>query len=454
MGGRGEYRYLVESYGVNATVYDYQGIIVHGPGAVDETEINWALTNLTAGRTRKETVVVTGNFIINNPILVPDYVILDLSEAYIRLANTRNLDMIQNRNQDATGNQHFEILGGILNGNKANNLVAGHGIHLDHCHYATVRGVVIYDCRQRGIHFYSDTALSDYCEINENRVSTCQWEGIYIHNVWYSVIGWNFTYSNISDGLSIQAGLGRTIIGNVSVYNQDDGITIGSGGESSINDNTSALNSDRGIHMSGGGAYAIVGNTIFGNGQEGIRIDGTACNINTIAGNYIYDNGGNTLDQIYIAASRNVVSSNVIGCVGTGSNQGRDGVRIVNASNCSVVDNLIENLANAGVQLYGASSCLVSGNVIVNGDNYGILLDADANYNRITENFTQGNAVGCARVNNANCDNNVFTNNNFDEGNISDIGTATRAWLNYDPSANIFIATINPPTDSGGDTLP
>ncbi|GAI36919.1 unnamed protein product, partial [marine sediment metagenome] len=60
-------------------------------------------------------------------------------------------------------------------------------------------------------------------------------------------------------------------------------------------------------------------------------------------------------------------------------------------------------------------------------------------------NYTSGNTSGCARVNNVNCSNNVFTNNQFDEGNISDVGTTTRAWLNYDPSANVFITSINPP---------
>jgi len=82
-------------------------------------------------------------------------------------------------------------------------------------------------------------------------------------------------------------------------------------------------------------------------------------------------------------------------------------------------------------------------------ESYGILLDDNTDYTHITNFGTNSNVTACVRVNNANCNRNVLTNNFFDEGNISDAGTNTRAWLNYDPSANVFIVAINPPVTTG-----
>ncbi|GAI34906.1 unnamed protein product, partial [marine sediment metagenome] len=41
-----------------------------------------------------------------------------------------------------------------------------------------------------------------------------------------------------------------------------------------------------------------------------------------------------------------------------------------------------------------------------------------------------------------------------DEGDISDIGTGTVAYLNFDPSAGTFITTINPPQIVDGVGVP
>jgi len=64
--------------------------------------------------------------------------------------------------------------------------------------------------------------------------------------------------------------------------------------------------------------------------------------------------------------------------------------------------------------------------------------------------------IGCGRVNTITCDNNRITGNNFDEGAISDAGTGTVAYLNFDPSAGAMIATINAPlvVGGGGGALP
>lgn len=131
------------------------------------------------------------------------------------------------------------------------------------------------------------------------------------------------------------------------------------------------------------------------------------------------------------------------------------------ANRCVVANNVVLDNSygdagnNDGIKIYASSNNVIIGNVIADTQNqqrYGIVLDAAATENSIENNYTKDNLTACLRINNANCVRNMITNNQFDEGNISDIGGAhnCRAWLNYDPSANVFIATINAPAVVGG----
>lgn len=77
-----------------------------------------ALNGLTAGRTWKEKVLCLGNFTIPATILVPSYTWLEIHGTWT-LADNVDADMIQN-DDVAGGNTQIEIIGGILDGNKAN----------------------------------------------------------------------------------------------------------------------------------------------------------------------------------------------------------------------------------------------------------------------------------------------------------------------------------------------
>jgi len=48
-GGLSEYTYIVVRDNGTYTVYDWAGVLAHGPGADADVEINWALTNAGAG---------------------------------------------------------------------------------------------------------------------------------------------------------------------------------------------------------------------------------------------------------------------------------------------------------------------------------------------------------------------------------------------------------------------
>jgi hypothetical protein len=80
--------------------------------------INFALGNLTSGRTWQEKVYINGNFSITNTILVPSYTFIHI-DGRITLATNANCDIIQNLNQDSN-DQYITIEGGVLDGNKAN----------------------------------------------------------------------------------------------------------------------------------------------------------------------------------------------------------------------------------------------------------------------------------------------------------------------------------------------
>lgn len=88
------------------------------------TVIRYALGALTTGRTWKETVKLTGYFPLTGDayvgkIAVANYTILDLTDATLFLANGGNSNLIDN-SDGTNGNTQIEIIGGILDGNLAN----------------------------------------------------------------------------------------------------------------------------------------------------------------------------------------------------------------------------------------------------------------------------------------------------------------------------------------------
>lgn len=87
-------------------------------GASDETEINTALNALTAGRTWIEKVLLRGSFTVDAIITVPSYTILEV-QGRIKVANNVNVGVLENADSVA-GNSHITLLGGVYDGNEAN----------------------------------------------------------------------------------------------------------------------------------------------------------------------------------------------------------------------------------------------------------------------------------------------------------------------------------------------
>lgn len=451
-GGKGDYTYIVEQMGATTTVYDHNGNVAHGPGVNNEAEINWALANLTVGRTEMERVVVFGEFTINNPIVVPSFSFLDLTMAEIFLANTSNCKMIQNSDL-VNGNTYIKILGGILNGNRANQ-AAGDGVYFVRVWHAWILDMTILNIYSRGIViWYVDSNNSKDILIQGNYLNNMI-EGIRFDTAWsIRVIGNNIGEVIGSTGYGIREWSSKfSVIADNTLYSTGGmyGIFLDGGVETVIVGN-SIQAFTKAIYC-GGNAFTITGNHMDGHKSGGIQLASTAQN-NTVTGNQINDPNGTspgTQDGIVVSGDHNIIACNVI-TQPIAAWRVRHGIYVTGEYNV-IEGNTMVATGSDGINLTGASNNLVVGNRITDAGAYGIQLDAVSSYNSIENNYTDGSVTACLRINNANCINNVITNNQFDEGNISDVGGAhnCHAWLNYDPSANAFITTINAPVVVGG----
>jgi len=153
---------------------------------------------------------------------------------------------------------------------------------------------------------------------------------------------------------------------------------------------------------------------------------------------------GMQYDAVYFATGtpdNNEVANNMI------AHNNRYGVNFDGAGTLNWVhgNKIIGAEHDHGIYISAASGNIIQDNFINLTAGYAIFLDGDANSNLIFGNYTNGNTTGSVRVNDAACDTNRIWGNNFEEGIISDVGTGTTAFDNYDPSANAWIAAINAP---------
>jgi len=333
---------------------------------------------------------------------------------------------------------YVEIRDLYINGNTANNTFQGTwtnqcGIFITASSYCIVQncfvtgaascGIVLQSssaCRVKGNVAWSNVdanilardATSAYHIIEGNICySSASGSGVYINTVTDSIISHNVFYSNAIDGVYVYTNCDRiTVTGNYCHNNSRDGIMILS------------------PHVE------ISGNTVYSNTQAGIELSGLQCNV---SGNLIY---ANATYGIYVKNS----GQNIVGNKIYRSTLAQ--IYVYNARDNCITGNNIQNGSSYGIYLYSdASRNLISGNVIDSNAGIGIYLDTNCNYNKISSNGTYNNSGGCVNIHSSDCVNNILTENNFEEGDIRDSGTNTRAFLNYDPSANAFITAINAP---------
>jgi parallel beta-helix repeat protein len=471
-GGLGDYKYLVDE---GDDVYDNKGILVH-VGADITDAVEWAWTNLTAGRTFEERIVVLGTHTIPSRIdSQANYALLDFYDAQMNLANNVNDDMLR------ITHSYVKAFGGYWDGNKANQ-GSGNIIHTINAQYVTIADAWLTNADDDAIYVEAQgAALFTHTIIERNHILSAdaygvhasfgvEAKGIEIKNNWIkscgacisvmdnSLVAYNCLYDSGGVASAVAAyGFQVRIIGNVLNKISNNYSTNGRIGfqlechEGVFVGNAVWYVDGNGVQI-GGHNNTIADNQVNGSQNHGIYVNGYN---NLLDGNAVNDNSGaaaTTWDSIHLSvnAIRCVVSNNSVWSAG-GAWVIRDGIRCLGSYNV-IEGNSINGGTNTGCGIFvsGGTFNIISDNVIYDCGVYGIELDADANYNQVEGNSTAINTSGCACVNSADCDNNMFTNNCFDEGNISDAGTNTRAWLNYDPSANVFITTINAPVVVGG----
>jgi parallel beta-helix repeat protein len=114
-----QYSYLVEANSSHCYVANGTTGATVFSGINPRLVIQNALDHLTYNRTHKETVLLIGEFTVDDTIQIPSYTRLEI-DGVLRLGDDVNDVLIENMEQD-TGSSHIEISGGIIDGNAGGN---------------------------------------------------------------------------------------------------------------------------------------------------------------------------------------------------------------------------------------------------------------------------------------------------------------------------------------------
>lgn len=391
----GSYTWLV--YKSGTTYRAKSGVNGYVPVASISTDatvtIQYALDNLTPGRTWKEGVKLRGDFTITKAgavnISIPSYTALNCVEAKLT-QGVSNFNMIANADL-TNGNSDIEIIGGIFDGNKAGQSAGGsedtqsmirfekcsrvhihdgtfkngdfHNIRLRYCPGpVTITNIISMDARHEHISAHShDVAANDY--IIANSTFTGGQTPIATVNVADCIIANNHA-SGTLDGTSCIAPNGRRTI--------------------------------------------VIGNTLLNISGWGILTSqAVGANFDTsdsiIANNIIKTA---TKHAIAVASaqpgSNIIVKGNIVDGVSGGTDQG---ISIgPNWTDVTVADNIVCNIAGAGILVYSLAGslskrCKIINNIVYNcgqtqnaNDDYraGITIASDI-FGNITEIAAENN---------------------------------------------------------------
>jgi len=158
--------------------------------------IQQAINALTPGRMWKEKVVLKGEFTLTDGLNLPSYLVLDLTQAKIKLADNVNKTVICAENQT-----DIEVIGGEIDGNKANQSSApGHGMLFDYCENILVISPKIHDCFEGGLVF----GACRYFVAIKPIVYNCRLEMIYLTGADGECCYGTIYSPNVSGGLGIK----------------------------------------------------------------------------------------------------------------------------------------------------------------------------------------------------------------------------------------------------------
>lgn len=135
-----DYAYLVFQSGPTYYMRSGSSGQIVASGSTAHVVVNWALRNLTSGRTWKEKVVLEGNFTLTGSITPLDYTALNLTDASLK-TTVNTLKIIDFRGTAGNHKKYLDIIGGNFKG------AATYGsgpethcaIHTNYADYVTIK---------------------------------------------------------------------------------------------------------------------------------------------------------------------------------------------------------------------------------------------------------------------------------------------------------------------------
>jgi len=388
--------------------------------------IQAAIDSLTPNRTWKEKVILKGDFVVSKTIKIPSYTVLELNGS-IKLADGANARIITNKNTD-TGDQYIDIIGGVIDGNKANQTSEFAGIRLYGCSYCVIRNVTVRNVY--GIGIWISPNLDGSVRGKQVAIVSSVFINNRHHHMQISsdeciVMGNLLDTTDMYDGIQVDTANRNLVANNVILNSAREGIRImtyedGYGNENVIANNI-IVGAFNGINVTGGATgkemyrNVVIGNYIYNVSQDGIVIDYSPNSV--VEGNYVEGNGRYGINVWRNSHYTEVVNNYIIDHAGTSG-------RGINADSdyLLIEGNYIVNSAVAGIDVYG-SYCHVIANVVRDsnynirfnesqhnvamnnlcvGGNVGIEETANGDYNYIIGNRVLNNSVAGIRTNGAN----------------------------------------------------
>lgn len=434
----------VRMSGVNATVFNDSGVAVQGPSADIDGMINWAtMSGLTVGRDYKQRVLLKGDFVIDAPITIDDYMILQL-DGKVTLASGANCDLL-----DATSKSDFEIIGGEWDGDRAHQNADVLGFDINTCDDFLVSFVEIHDVDKT----VNAGKAIEVVDCTDGRIVNC-----YIHDCGIAGEG---AGGSGGTGIRMTASgddiLERILVCGNHIHSCNAGIYCYTGSSNSkiryvrILSNHIYNTTRTGVALytqNQATAYAL-GNIIKGNividpARDGAHrcytlgsSDGYGeCLSNILVENFGTEGSSTTLADgifVYQQADLNVVMKNVVYNVYGRSIKVLGNRNLVAANMLDHQRDLIENIEVDGDQGQGDYNAVLN-NYMFDGQ-HGVYVEDDADYTLIDGNYIDVMLGRAIRIDDVACDETVVINNYclniVNATEISDAGTGTVIHNNF-----------------------
>ncbi len=354
-------------------------------GTADNVQIQAAIDACSG--TRMQKVLLLGTFTIAATIYMESYVSLETHGSVTLVNSAGNITLLRANNKD-----HFEVIGGKWDGNKANqtdqsasglfgfyfysgcnnflvrdveicnchheaSYTTGNGMYLDGVTYAEIRDCYVHNCGEDASPYIAANANgiqvsgnSTYVKVIGCTIDTCN-GGIYV----FATTGNTLKYCNFSNNLIMN--IARD---GISLYVTPAGLT-------GVNEH-----------------HVVSDNVIISAGLDGdhpgIVIGNAACSsYNSVTGNVIVGDGSWTAAGIICTGNYNVIANNNIHDCCTTTDSSGSGITIID-----------QNEDDSG-----GNFNVITGNVISNNRNFGISVEL-GDYNLIANNLIYDNGAGSA----------------------------------------------------------